>query len=572
MGNTLGPDARKLGKRDQAFVGLTQQVKHTFGERRISHRTAQIAGLQTTCLHHGAGKVRIARDMNQRLFGKIGDFCARDHQWQPILKLSPRQWRDEEAIVKAKPMPGSILILDGSATHRISLKVRIAAASHDVTTARTLDEAVGMMQHQPISLVIVGVDTGEAGPNLAIARLAAEGRDLVPVLAMTRPHQRIAALRSGAAAVMDTNIGDEELLARIRSFVRDAPAYDTMMGLVSVDQMAAITPFGMAEAPAPFTSAGQTSSARRRIAVIADTPQRGIEWRGVLRRAGDLAVDILDGSRLLTLVDGSGPDVLIIDAACMWPLLADIKSRDHTRDLAVCVVTPSDEPKLIPMALNLGAADAIPAELMTDDTAAEVVARIEVLARRKSSADRQRRAVRNAHKWALTDELTGIPNRRHAMAYLCDLAASTAPSDRPLTVLVIDIDRFKHVNDRYGHATGDAVLTSVASAMKAALPPTAFAARMGGEEFVVVLPGHALFAGAAIADKLRETVAALAIPAMPDALPVKVTISVGVASQQCDGGAPVDAQTLLDRADRAMLIAKANGRNRTLCERLAPAA
>ncbi|PZO65582.1 MAG: hypothetical protein DI498_08825 [Paracoccus denitrificans] len=565
-------DAGGLGKGKEPFVCLAQKIQYPFGECRVGYRAAQISGLQTACLHHGGGKVRIARDMNQRPFGKIGDFCARDHGWQPILKLWPRQWRDEEANVKAVLMSGSILILDGSATHRISLKVRIAAASHDVTTARTLDEAVGIMQHQPISLVIVGVDTGEAGPNLAVARLCAEGRDLVPVLAMTRPHQRMSALRSGAAAVLDTDITDDELLARIRSFVRDAPLFDTIVDLAPSGHMASITPFGMAEAPTAFAPARRTAVHHPKVAVITSTPQQAILWRGLLQRAGGLKTEISDTPRLLTICDGSGPDVLIIDAASMWPLLADIKSRENTRNMAVCVITPATEPELISMALNLGAADAMTDALMNDAGAAEVMARVDILMRRKAVADRHRRAFQNARKLALTDELTGLPNRRHAMAYLSTLVSSTDAADRPLTVLALDIDRFKRVNDRFGHATGDAVLAAVAGAIKLALPTTAFAARLGGEEFVVVLPGYPVSAGAQIADKLRAVVAALTIPVRSVAGSVQITVSVGVASQSRDSATRLDAQLLLDRADRAMLTAKAKGRNLTRCEPLPTAA
>lgn len=165
-----------------------------------------------------------------------------------------------------------------------------------------------------------------------------------------------------------------------------------------------------------------------------------------------------------------------------------------------------------------------------------------------------RRTARAMRRLALTDELTGVPNRR---AVLADLAAMLArPDSHPTSILITDLDHFKGVNDRFGHPAGDEVLKVVSSALREALREPALYGRLGGEEFLIVLPQTGLAEGRIIAERLRETVAGLDLARW---VPIgrSMTASIGV-TVSTTGDTP---STMLHRADEALYLAKRAGRN-----------
>lgn len=162
-------------------------------------------------------------------------------------------------------------------------------------------------------------------------------------------------------------------------------------------------------------------------------------------------------------------------------------------------------------------------------------------------------------RWSLTDSLTGIPNRRAFLDTLTRALSSGARRSEPVGVLVIDVDHFKRINDTAGHATGDLVLSAVARLLTDAARSEDSVARLGGEEFGVVVPGADLATAAAVAERLRSTVASAQIPV--DGRFYELTVSIGVAAAT---GAENDAGTLLNRADTLLYEAKGSGRDRVI--------
>jgi diguanylate cyclase (GGDEF)-like protein len=156
---------------------------------------------------------------------------------------------------------------------------------------------------------------------------------------------------------------------------------------------------------------------------------------------------------------------------------------------------------------------------------------------------------------AVIDGLTGMLNRRALDQRLTELRAQAEITGEPVALIAADIDHFKRVNDDHGHATGDAVLVEVAYRLRKALRAFDLAYRVGGEEFLVVLPGADLHAAAALAEELREAVAA------EPAAGVHVTMSFGVAGSTGPG---LEREPLLDAADAALYRAKATGRDRVV--------
>jgi len=162
------------------------------------------------------------------------------------------------------------------------------------------------------------------------------------------------------------------------------------------------------------------------------------------------------------------------------------------------------------------------------------------------------------HQLARTDPLTGTLNR---LALDEESARLFSATSRPntLAALIIDVDHFKRINDEFGHATGDRVLAALAAAIRWRLQPPAVLGRMGGEEFLALLPGTGLAEAMALAERLRAAVAAM--PPVSDAGVPGVTISAGIAAYRPED---TEVQTLVRRADRALYDAKRAGRNRVV--------
>jgi diguanylate cyclase (GGDEF)-like protein len=160
-----------------------------------------------------------------------------------------------------------------------------------------------------------------------------------------------------------------------------------------------------------------------------------------------------------------------------------------------------------------------------------------------------------AESRAATDALTGLPNSRSCRDTLKRMVAHAGRTVTPLAAVMLDLDHFKQINDRFGHGAGDDVLAGVGEALVAALRGSDFGGRWGGEEFLMLLPGTDHAGALEVAEKLRVAVAALDFQ-QPE---LRVTASFGVAAYPLDA---LDADTLLRTADRALYAAKAKGRNR----------
>lgn len=177
--------------------------------------------------------------------------------------------------------------------------------------------------------------------------------------------------------------------------------------------------------------------------------------------------------------------------------------------------------------------------------------------------DKVRNSLRAAEHHANTDALTGLANRRALDEFLRAAQIRTMEVGEPLSIMLIDIDRFKTFNDNFGHQLGDHVLRLLAGVLKRIIKPTDLASRYGGEELVAVLPGADVWACRDVADRIRKTIGENRIVrrATGEAL-AKVTVSIGVA-QYALGESVAE---LFERCDRALYLAKRMGRNCTFTE------
>jgi two-component system, cell cycle response regulator len=170
-------------------------------------------------------------------------------------------------------------------------------------------------------------------------------------------------------------------------------------------------------------------------------------------------------------------------------------------------------------------------------------------------------SLRRVYEAAILDGLTGVFNRKHLEERIALELSLALRHDEPLSIIIIDVDHFKKVNDTYGHLAGDAVLKLVAGLLKRTVRPEDIVARYGGEEFVIVARGTELAAAIALGERLRTAVGAESIRF--ETHDIRVTSSAGVASLACCGPTR-DRVTLLGTADRRLYAAKQSGRNRVI--------
>jgi diguanylate cyclase (GGDEF)-like protein len=164
--------------------------------------------------------------------------------------------------------------------------------------------------------------------------------------------------------------------------------------------------------------------------------------------------------------------------------------------------------------------------------------------------------VRRVEHMALTDFLTGLPNRRHAMERMAAARAAAVRHGQPLACMLIDADGFKQVNDAHGHEAGDGVLKALAARIRESVRAEDDACRLGGDEFLVVCPQTPLDGAVRVAERVREAVAGLNVPAGAGAW--RGSVSVGVAALT---PAMLDFEALMRAADEAVYLAKRRGRN-----------
>src|SRR3954471_2478376 len=273
----------------------------------------------------------------------------------------------------------------------------------------------------------------------------------------------------------------------------------------------------------------------------------------VLSDAGHDVVEVSERAVALERCRAWAPDVALLHVECCADIVPDIKSDPVAYATAIIMI---ERPTLSPDQALAGIRSGIQDYLIEPVTDGEVLTRVEAAARTKDL--QQELVAQGARLEAMLreDALTGLPNRRAILTQLGGMVSGARRHGHPLSVAVCDLDHFKRINDIHGHKTGDQVLVAAAHAMATHLRAEDALGRLGGEEFLVLLPDTGADAAVHFPERMRAEVAAAPTP-------VPVTVSIGVATW--DGEAPED---LLHRADEALYAAKEAGRDRVMAATL----
>ena len=458
-------------------------------------------------------------------------------------------------------MAGKILIVDNVATNRIVLKVKLSGACYETIQSATGETALRLARSERPDLILLDVQLPDMNGIDVCRRLRADPAICtIPVVMLTTNTDtatRVAALKAGADDFLAKPIDELLLLARLRSLLRARETDEELRLRESTSRALG------------FAEGGQTGfEARARVALVSSSRERAAGWRRAL--APHLTnVELAVMSRDEALAEASGPvvpDGFIIDSTLSRPgdglrLMSELRSRPSTRHAAVCIALDEGLRETAAVALDLGANDLLAADLARVEDAQEAALRLRAQLTRKAQADRQRASVADGLRLAVTDPLTGLYNRRYALPHLARIAARARETGRQFAVMVLDLDRFKAVNDTWGHAAGDAVLAEIAGRLTANLREVDLIARIGGEEFLVAMPETTLEAARIAAERLCRKVEQEPVLLADGATRIPVTVSIGMAMGG-GGTAKPEVEDLMREADRALLGSKAFGRNK----------
>lgn len=453
-------------------------------------------------------------------------------------------------------MSGRILIADDVATNRIVLKVKLTSACYDVVQAATVSEVISLATANPPDLILLG-QTLQGGGGVEACRQLKEYARLaqIPVVIISPINDRdsrLDALQAGAEDFLTKPLDESTLLAMVRNLMRvHASRNEMARRQVLAEEM------GFAEENGTFQHKAQ-------IALLPPTIEAGLMWRKALTHEMSQKVHVLTKAQALedSANGTAAPDVFVIAANLPDPgdglrLVSELRSRLSTRNALILFVDESSNGTAASMALDLGAN----AVLTGYFDAEEIRVRLKRLIPGKFLSDRLRNTVNQRLSLAMTDPLTGLYNRRYATSYLERLETQSAKDAKGFALMLLDLDRFKSINDRYGHIAGDEVLVAVANRLRANIRDMDLLARFGGEEFLIAMPDTNHDAAMVMAERLRRIVGEVAIPSKAIRGDIPVTMSIGVAVSRPGHSEDGDIQSLLQSADRALYASKAEGRN-----------
>ena len=293
---------------------------------------------------------------------------------------------------------------------------------------------------------------------------------------------------------------------------------------------------------------------RARVLVAEDSRTQRAYYVDLLRAEGLDVHEAEDGRVALDLCRIIRPDLLVLDLELPRlsgeQVLARLREDRKIHGTPVVVLTADEREATVAAVLDAGATDFLAKPVRPT----ELVARVRRVLREGANLDQLSERNRVLREAAEIDALTGLPNRRASAEALAAAASLARESGQSFAVAIVDIDHFKSVNDRFGHAAGDRVLCAIAGRLSDHSRRVDFVGRWGGEEFIAVLPDAGPEVAAAAAEALRDAGAVQAVELGADR--VTVTVSVGWA---CASGTP--PEQLVELADVALYQAKASGRN-----------
>ena len=455
-------------------------------------------------------------------------------------------------------MTARILVVDDIAINVRLLEAKLSVEYYDVVGAADGPTALTLAKERAPDLVLLDVMMPGLDGIEVCRRLKADPDTahipVVMVTALDDTADRVRGLEAGADDFLNKPLNDVALFARIRSLVRLKRAGDEWRS-----REATFLNLGVSSSPGDGAIAGGGN-----VLVVMDDDDLSRRIAGELAERSHAVVTARTIDEAVESARHAEFDLILIDddlhGEDALRLCSRLRQEEGTRYTPIVLVVHGDEHDRLAKALELGVNDYLVRPVDRD----EMFARVQSQIRHKRYEDSLRENYRRSLTAALTDSLTGLNNRRYLEAHFDAVDAMLAEASKPLSLMVLDVDRFKSFNDSFGHAAGDVVLQGVAGRILTNLRGPDTAVRYGGEEFVILMPDTDHAPALAAAERLCEAISESKFAVPGSSGEVEVTVSIGVATE------PAGRRSLgwlMERADRALYEAKHAGRNQVIVAR-----
>ncbi|MCA2379464.1 PleD family two-component system response regulator [Agrobacterium sp. 22-211-1] len=452
-------------------------------------------------------------------------------------------------------MTARVLVVDDIPANVKLLEARLVAEYFDVVTAEDGFKALAICDEEQVDIILLdimmpGMDGFEVCEKLKANPKTAH-IPVVMVTALDQPSDRVRGLKAGADDFLTKPVNDLQLIARVKSLVRLKAVSDELRlraetaRQIGIEEM--LRADGLMQTPGRVLVADGRASSQERI-VRALKPIAEVDA-------------VTDPQAALLKAASSSFELVIVNSNFEdydpLRLCSQLRSLERTRFLPLLLVAEQGADDMVARALDLGVNDYILRPIDPN----ELVARSLTQIRRKRYNEHLRLNLQHTMELAIVDALTGLNNRRYLDNHLKILFDRAAVRGRPISICMTDIDRFKLVNDTYGHDVGDEVLREFAARIRSTVRGADLACRYGGEEFVVVMPDTPMELATSVAERLRAIVEDKPFYVRSIDRELSITASLGIATSSGAFGMPDE---LLKQADRALYEAKHAGRNRVV--------
>lgn len=453
-------------------------------------------------------------------------------------------------------MTARVLVVDDVPPNVKLLEAKLTSEYFDVLTAFSGPEALDVISREHPDIILLDVMMPGMDGFEVCRRIKSDASTahipVVMVTALDQPSDRVAGLEAGADDFLTKPVQDLALFARVRSLVRLKVMMDELR-----NREATGASLGWENEDEPTFEVDVPSDGS---ILIVDEQERVMERIArALEGVGDLTF-MAGGEDAAERAREKNFDLIIVSLTMRntdgLRVCSKLRSFEETRHVPILVMVDDGNTKLLVRALEMGVNDYVvrPVDRM------EFLARVKTQLKRKRYADKLWENFHLSMQLATTDAVTGLYNRHYLTSHLETRLQAAQSSGKALSVLMMDIDHFKRVNDTYGHAVGDLVLKEFAVRIGKNIRGVDLAARYGGEEFVVMMPETPTDWAFMIGDRLRQEVSENPFEVGTSEGPLTVSVSIGVATS-FEGQSP---SALLEAADKALYEAKEGGRNRVI--------
>ncbi|MFD0918051.1 PleD family two-component system response regulator [Pseudahrensia aquimaris] len=452
-------------------------------------------------------------------------------------------------------MTARILVVDDVKANVKLMQARLMAEYFDVVSAYNGPDALDICRRGLVDVVLLDVMMPGMDGYEVCRSLKADSRTahipIVMVSSLDQPSDKVEGLSCGADDFLTKPVNDLALTTRLRSLSRLKMVTDELRLRVSSNNE-----MGVKE---EFTDdhIDPKDGREGRILVV---DERQFSFKNLvkpLEREHTVDVVTVPQEALFRAAENEY-DLIIVSLALeeLDPLrlCSQLRSLDRTRNTPVLVVANEGDDSIVIRAIDLGVNDYISRPL----DKSELLARARTQVRRKRLNNRLRDNMQATMELAVRDSLTGMNNRRYFDTHMESLFNQASVGGRPLSLILVDIDHFKAVNDTHGHQTGDDVLRLFAQRLVKSVRSRDLACRYGGEEFMIAMPDTDSELAMVVAERMRREIEGQPLGVRNGEMHVSITMSAGIASIQ---GPDDTIEQMVARADKALYEAKKSGRN-----------